>query len=85
MLDILIHNGTILDGTGNPGYKGAVGIDGDTISLHRGDLSDIEAHRYIDAEGYVVSPGFVDLHSHAGLTILGAPHHDPKVRQGVTT
>ena len=85
MLDILIHNGTILDGTGNPGYKGAVGFDGDTISLHRGDLSDIEAHRYIDAEGYVVSPGFVDLHSHAGLTILGAPHHDPKVRQGVTT
>ena len=85
MLDILIHNGTILDGTGNPGYKGAVGIDGDPISLHRGDLSDIEAHRYIDAEGYVVSPGFVDLHSHAGLTILGAPHHDPKVRQGVTT
>ncbi|MQF68446.1 D-aminoacylase [SAR202 cluster bacterium AD-802-K11_MRT_200m] len=85
MLDILIHNGTILDGTGNPGYKGAVGIDGDTISLHRGDLSDIEAHRYIDAEEYVVSPGFVDLHSHAGLTILGAPHHDPKVRQGVTT
>ena len=85
MLDILIHNGTILDGTGNPGYKGAGGIDGDTISLHRGDLSDIEAHRYIDAEGYVVSPGFVDLHSHAGLTILGAPHHDPKVRQGVTT
>ena len=85
MLDILIHNGTILDGTGNPGYKGAVGIDGDTISLHRGDLSDIEAHRYIDAEGYVVSPGFVDLHSHAGVTILGAPHHDPKVRQGVTT
>ena len=85
MLDILIHNGTILDGTGNPGFKGAVGITEDTISLHRGDLSDIEAHRYIDAEGYVVSPGFVDLHSHAGLTILGAPHHDPKVRQGVTT
>ena len=33
----------------------------------------------------VVCPGFVDLHSHAGLTILGAPNHDPKVRQGVTT
>ncbi|SVC11285.1 uncharacterized protein METZ01_LOCUS264139, partial [marine metagenome] len=85
MLDILIHNGTILDGTGNPGFKGAVGIKDDTISLYRGDISDIEAYRYIDAENYVVSPGFVDLHSHAGLTILGAPHHDPKVRQGVTT
>jgi N-acyl-D-amino-acid deacylase len=85
MLDILIHNGTILDGTGNPGFKGAVGITEDTISLHRGDISNVEAQRYIDAEGYVVSPGFVDLHSHAGLTILGAPHHDPKIRQGVTT
>ena len=35
--------------------------------------------------GHVVCPGFIDLHSHAGLTILGEPHHDPKVRQGVTT
>ena len=34
---------------------------------------------------HVVCPGFVDIHSHAGLTILGPPHHDPKVRQGVTT
>ena len=45
----------------------------------------MEAERVIDATGYVVCPGFVDVHSHAGLTILGAPHHDPKVRQGVTT
>ena len=43
------------------------------------------AGRVIDAEGQVVCPGFIDLHSHAGLTILGEPHHDPKVRQGVTT
>ena len=39
----------------------------------------------IDAAGLAVCPGFIDLHSHAGLTILGEPHHDPKVRQGVTT
>ena len=54
-------------------------------AIQRGDVSRLEATRTIDAAGYVVCPGFVDLHSHAGLTILGEPHHDPKVRQGVTT
>jgi len=43
------------------------------------------AHRHIDATGMVVAPGFIDLHSHGGLTILADPHHEPKVRQGVTT
>ena len=60
-------------------------VEGDRVSIHRGDVSGLEAARTIDATGYVVCPGFVDLHSHAGLTILGEPHHDPKVRQGVTT
>ncbi|MDP7627682.1 MAG: amidohydrolase family protein [SAR202 cluster bacterium] len=85
MLDILIYGGSILDGSGNPAYAAAIGITGDRISIHRGDVSLLEASRKIDAKGYIVSPGFVDLHSHAGLTILGSPHHEPKVRQGVTT
>ena len=85
MLDILITNGQVVDGTGSAGYYAAVGVQGDTVSIHRGDASQIEAARTIDATGNVVCPGFIDLHSHAGLTILGAPHHDPKVRQGVTT
>ena len=85
MLDILIVNGLIIDGTASPGFYAAVGVRGDAVSLHRGDVSSLEAARTIDADGKVVCPGFVDLHSHAGLTILGAPHHDPKVRQGVTT
>ena len=41
--------------------------------------------RRIDAHGHVVAPGFIDLHSHGGLTILAEPRHEPKVRQGVTT
>ena len=85
MLDILIVNGLVIDGTASPGFYAAVGVRGDAVSIHRGDASGLEAARTVDAAGKVVCPGFVDLHSHAGLTILGAPHHDPKVRQGVTT
>ena len=60
-------------------------VEGETVTIFRGDAGHIEAARTIDASGHVVCPGFIDLHSHAGLTILGEPHHDPKVRQGVTT
>ena len=85
MLDLLIKNGQIIDGTGSPGFSGAVLVENERIAIQRGDITHLEAVRVIDAEGQVVCPGFVDLHSHAGLTILGEPHHDPKVRQGVTT
>ena len=85
MLDLIIANGLIIDGAGSPGFYGAALVDGDRVSIRRGDISGLEAARVIDAAGRVVCPGFVDLHSHAGLTILGQPHHDPKVRQGVTT
>ena len=85
MLDLLIRNGTIVDGTGSPGYYGAVGVEGDQLRILRGDVSDVEAGRVIDATGHVVSPGFIDLHSHGGMTILKEPRHEPKVRQGITT
>lgn len=85
MLDLLIKNGQIIDGTGSPGFSGAVLVENERIAIQRGDVTDLEAARVIDAEGQVVCPGFIDLHSHAGLTIFGEPHHDPKVRQGVTT
>ena len=85
MLDLLIRNGQVIDGSGSPGFYAAVLVEQGRVAIHRGDASRLEAARIIDATGYVVCPGFVDLHSHAGLTILGEPHHDPKVRQGVTT
>ena len=85
MADLLIKNGMLIDGGGNPGYYASVLVEGDTLQILRGDVSQVEASRVIDASGHVVCPGFVDLHSHAGLTIFGEPHHDPKVRQGVTT
>ena len=85
MLNLLITNGLIIDGSGSPGFHAAVLVEADTVTVLRGDVSHLEAERVIDAKGLVVCPGFIDLHSHTGLTILGEPHHDPKVRQGVTT
>ena len=85
MLDLLISNGLIVDGTASPGFYGAVGVEGDEVRILRGDVSDVEATRVIDASGQVVCPGFIDMHSHGGLVILGDPRHEPKVRQGVTT
>lgn len=85
MIDLLITNGLVIDGSGSPGFHAAVLVEGESVTIHRGATDDLEAARTIDARGKVVSPGFVDLHSHAGLTIFGEPHHDPKVRQGVTT
>src|SRR6266550_5544372 len=92
---LLVTGGTIVDGTGAPGFEAAVGVvaghDGadPTLAVLR-DPAAIEAARtvagrVIDATGKVVAPGFIDLHSHSGLTLLAEPIHAPKVRQGVTT
>ena len=85
MLDLLIRGGLVLDGAGNPGQYLAVGVRGDSIEVLRGDVSEVEAARTIDASGKVVSPGFIDVHAHSALTILAEPEHMAKVHQGVTT
>ena len=85
MLDLLIKGGQILDGAGNTGFYGTLGIEGDKVVVFRGDASQLEAQRTIDATGKVVSPGFIDVHAHSGLVILSEPRHEPKVHQGVTT
>ena len=85
MLDVLIEGGLIVDGTGNPGYYGAVGVEGERLRILRGALDGVTAARRIDATGRIVCPGFIDMHAHSGLMILAEPRHEPKVRQGVTT
>ena len=85
MFDVLITGGMIVDGTGNPGFYGAVGVEGDRVRVLRGDVSGVDAGRRIDAMGHVVCPGFIDMHAHSSLMMLSEPQHEPKLRQGVTT
>jgi N-acyl-D-aspartate/D-glutamate deacylase len=61
--DILITSGTIVDGSGKPGFEGDIGISGDTI-VAIGDLAGKTAQQIIDAETLVISPGFIDMHTH---------------------
>jgi len=84
-VDLLITGGTLVDGTGNPGYRASLAVDQELVRVIRGSASLPEAARHIDATGLIVAPGFIDLHSHAGLLVLAEPDHFPKVSQGVTT
>ena len=84
--DLLIEGGTIVDGSGAAGRAGSVAVRGDRITVLAPEAGrPATVGRAVDATGKVVAPGFIDLHSHAGLMILAAPLHEPKVRQGVTT
>jgi N-acyl-D-amino-acid deacylase len=83
MLDLIIKNGKIVDGTGNPWLAGDVGIQQGAI-VAVGQLSQ-EAHRTIDAHGQVIAPGFIDGHCHSDLMILDYPNSEIKLQQGVTT
>jgi len=84
MFDVLIRGGRIIDGTGNPWFKADIAITGNKI-LTIGILDNADANIIIDANGLVVSPGFIDIHSHSDYNVLVDPKVQSKVRQGVTT
>ena len=84
-LDVLIADARIVDGAGNPWFRGDVGIRGDRIAAV-GHLDDWTATRTIDAAGRVVSPGFIDMMGQSSLVLVtDPPSAESKLRQGITT
>jgi len=82
--DLIIKNGTVVDGIGNKSYKSDIGISGEYIKKV-GDLQNANASAFIDATDRFVSPGFIDIHTHTDTEILINPKAESKIRQGVTT
>ena len=82
--DIIISNGRVIDGSGNPWYEADVAINGERI-VRIGDLSSDTGSQVIDANGLIVAPGFIDPHTHALRGILDVPNAESALLQGVTT
>lgn len=84
IIDLLIRNGFVVDGAGNPGFYADVAVKNGKIAAI-GRLPQLRGKREIDAAGKIVAPGFIDMHTHSDLMLLAEPLHEGKVSQGVTT
>jgi dihydroorotase/N-acyl-D-amino-acid deacylase len=84
MNELVIRNAWILDGTGAPGFRG-------DVIVREGRIGSVEmpgqgnGRQVVDADGLVVAPGFIDIHTHSELAVLADPVMPFKIRQGVTT
>ncbi|HVR32249.1 MAG TPA: amidohydrolase family protein [Acidimicrobiia bacterium] len=85
MFDLVIRNATLIDGTGSPASISDVGVaDGRITAI--GDLpADVSTARTLETAGRVLSPGFIDIHTHSDLTLAEDGTGESKLRQGVTT
>ncbi|BCL28041.1 amidohydrolase family protein [Streptomyces aurantiacus] len=89
MMDLVIRDVDVVDGSGGPSYRADVGIEGGRITTvvqeaaAAGCLRPV-ARRVLDAEGLVLAPGFIDMHAHSDLALLRDPDHSAKAAQGVT-
>ena len=85
----LIENGTLVRGTGEPAFRGNVIIEGDRIAAVTADGAEIPDRsvfdRIVDATGALVTPGFIDAHSHSDAYLVLEPDAPSKLSQGVTT
>jgi len=82
--DLIIQNGTIVAGDGNPWYRADIGIQDEKI-IAIGNLSDARGDAVIDAADLIVCPGFIDIHNHSDRNIITIPTSDNVLLQGVTT
>jgi len=83
--DLLIINGRIVDGTGNPWYRGSVGVKGDRIAYVGPSVTGLSSKYVIDAKGQVIAPGFIDMLGHSEDVLLRAPQAVSKITQGITS
>ena len=81
--DLIIRGGTVYDGSGKPGRVTDVGINADTVAF-MGDLSNAESEKQIDASGLAVAPGFINMMSHAEVSLLIDGNSQADIRQGIT-
>ena len=83
LYDIVIHGGRLIDGTGNPWFYGDIAIkDGKIASI--GKMNPASGNRAISAKGLVVTPGYIDMHTHSDQPLIADGNAESKVRQGVT-
>lgn len=82
--DLLIRNGHIIDGTGNPWFAGDIAVNGERIAAI-GDLHEAHAKREIDAQGRIVAPGFIDMLGQSEVALLLDNRSLSKLSQGITT
>ena len=84
LYDLLIRNGKVIDGSGNPWFRADIGVLNGKIAAI-GHLDSTQAKRTIDATGLVVSPGFIDVHTHVESGIMRVPTADNYILDGVTS
>ena len=86
VLDVVIRNGRIVDGTGSAWFRGSIGIAGGEISeISRKPDPDFTGDVEINTEESIIAPGFIDTHSHSDLQLFQDPTLAPKIKQGITT
>ena len=86
MYDLIIRGGKIVDGTGEPAFEGEVAVEnGAVVRVERGGTIEVDARDVIDATGCVVTPGFVDIHTHYDGQVTWDPYLTPSSWHGVTT
>lgn len=85
MYDLIIRNGMVLDGAGNPSVRADVAIKDGKIAFVGAIDAEKESLKQLDASGNYVCPGFIDAHSHADVTVFSNPQSHNKAGQGITT